>query len=172
MDHQTIHLLEGENLEQRHLELVAQDVAKLATLMVADSDHRAFTRRASTSRRYNREYLPDPALSIDTLFNEALTRQPQNFAQAFEAAQRGPRVNLGDRSYEEVVQRVLADSSPYLETIANWMERNRTAGNFGQYADPSQAIRLLRNRTLRNEIQLETLIRQGMEKLGVVVPKP
>ncbi len=172
MGHQTIHILNSENLEQRHLELCAQDVAKLATLMVADSDHRTFTRRASLSRRYNQEYLPDPALSIDTLFDETLTKQPRNFAQAFEAAQRGPRVILSDKSYDEVVQRVLADSSPYLETIANWMERNRTAGNFAQYTDPTQAIRLLRNRTLRNEGQLETLIRQGMEKLGVVVPKP
>lgn len=141
----------SQNLQERHIELCAQDIARIARLIVAEQSqginlHSAFVRRATTARRYNFEALPARALDIDDLFTDALQNNQQNFRAAFAAAQAGPRLTAENRN--EIASRALADSSFYLDPLMKWMERNRSAGTFSQYCEPARASRLLRQQQI------------------------
>lgn len=137
------------DLQRQHAGCVAADIAKVAQLIREGEKkqanlHTPFVSHMVTARRFNREALPAKALDADKIHLDALCDNHDLFRFDFKDAQEGRTLTINSPWVrQEVIKRVIWDSSPYLDNACKWLLRNQQNNNLEIYSNPAATLRLL-----------------------------
>ncbi|MFN3826397.1 MAG: hypothetical protein ACK4NR_02090 [Micavibrio sp.] len=137
------------DLQRQHAGCIGTDIALIAKLVIAGHEkgedlHSAFVRHLSAARLFNREALPNKPIDTERLFIDANCGNDALFVFDMEDAKVRPMLSAKSPwTKQEIISRVVWDTSSYLRAAGDWLFRNRDNETIRNYTVPANALKLV-----------------------------